>query len=98
MLYTMLLSWKPGLDRQQMDEALVRRSRWSYPEGTKMVGEYWLGTHSPAVVSVFEVSDFAPIMEMQMTWGDLFDIVVVPTTTPEEGMRIGPEILQRRSR
>jgi len=22
-LYTMLLSWKPGLDRQQMDEALA---------------------------------------------------------------------------
>jgi hypothetical protein len=98
MLYTMLLSWKPGLDRQQMDEALVRRSRWSYPEGTKVVGEYWLGTHSPAVVSVFEVSDFAPIMEMQMTWEDIFDIVVVPSTTPEEGLRIGGEILQRRSR
>ncbi|HXG42992.1 MAG TPA: DUF3303 family protein [Dehalococcoidia bacterium] len=96
MLYTMLLSWKAGLDRQRMDEALARRSRWEYPRGAQVVGEYWLGTHSPAVVAVFEASDFSPILEMEMTWNDLFDIVVVPTTTPEEGLRLGSEILQRR--
>jgi hypothetical protein len=97
MLYTMLLSWKAGLNRQQMDEALARRSRWDYPQGAKVVGEYWLGTYSPAVVAVFEASDYAPIMEMQMSWGDVFDIVIVPATTPEEGLRLGPQILQRRT-
>ncbi len=96
MLYTMLLHWKAGVDREQMDGALVRRSRWQYPAGAEVIGEYWLGTHSPAVIAVFEASDFAPILEMQMTWGDVFDIVVVPATTPEEGLRLGPEILQRR--
>ncbi len=96
MLYVMLLNWKPGLSRQQMDGALMRRSQWQYPRGAKVVGEYWLAASSPAVVSVFEASDYEPIFEIDLTWSDVFDITVVPATTPEEGLRLGPEILRRR--
>jgi hypothetical protein len=96
MLYVMLLDWKPGLTREQMDGALMRRSKWQYPNGAKVVGEYWLGASSPAVVSVFEAAEYEPILEITLTWGDMFNITVMPATTPEEGLRLGPQILQRR--
>jgi hypothetical protein len=96
MLYVMLLDWKPGLTREQMDGTLMRRSKWQYPNGAKVVGEYWLGASSPAVVSVFEAAEYEPILEITLTWGDMFNITVMPATTPEEGLRLGPQILQRR--
>ena len=67
-----------------------------YPKGAKVVGEYWLSTSAPAVVVVLEASDYEPIMEIGITWSDVFDITVVPATTPEEGLRLGAQILQRR--
>lgn len=96
MLYVMLMTWKPGLSRQQMDATLMRRSQWQYPKGAKVVGEYWLSTSAPAAVVVFEASDYEPLMEIGMTWSDVFDITTVPATTPEEGLRLGSQILQRR--
>ena len=96
MLYVMVLNWKPGLSREQMDGALMRRSKWQYPKDAKVVGEYWLGASSPAVVSIFEATDYEPILEITLTWGDMFDITVMPATTPEVGLRLGPQILQRR--
>ncbi len=96
MLYVMLLNWKPGLSRQQQDEALMRRAQWQYPTGLQVVGEYWPATGSPAVISIFEASEYEPIMELTLTWGDVFDISVFPATTPEEGLQLGPQILQRR--
>jgi hypothetical protein len=48
------------------------------------------------VVSIFEASDYEPIMEIDFTWNDVFDITIVPATTPEVGLKIGPQILQRR--
>ncbi|MFQ5879340.1 MAG: DUF3303 domain-containing protein [Dehalococcoidia bacterium] len=96
MLYVMLLSWKPGLSREQQDAGLVRRSQWKYPAGAKVVGEYWPSTPSPAVIAIFEASDYEPIMEIGMTWSDVFDVTTVPATTPEEGLRLGPQIMQRR--
>jgi hypothetical protein len=39
MIYVWLASWKPGLSREQMDGALVRRASWSYPEGMTVLGE-----------------------------------------------------------
>lgn len=96
MLYAMLLSWKPGLSREQMDGALIRRAQWKYPAGMKVLGEYWLSAPSPTVVLMLEASEFEPIFETEMTWGDVFDITVVAATTPEEGLRLGQQIMQRR--
>lgn len=96
MLYVALLNWKAGLDREEQDGALIRRSQWEYPDGITLIGEYWPATHAPAVISVFEASEYEPIMELNLTWQDFFDITIVPTTTPEEGLQIGPQIMQRR--
>ena len=96
MLYVMTLGWKPGLSREQTDGTLIRRSQWQYPEGITPLGEYWLSSHSAAVVLVFEADSYEPIMEIGMTWGDVFDINAVPATTAEEGLRLGQRIMERR--
>ena len=96
MLYVTLLNWKPGLNRQQMDAAFARRAQWQYPKGAKLVAEYWLSTSSPAVITIFEASTYEPLLELGLTWSDVFDLTIVPATTAEEGLRIGPQLFQRR--
>lgn len=34
------------------------------------------------------------MMEVAVTWNDLFDIATTPATTADEGCRIGPDILR----
>ena len=96
MLYVMTLSWKSGLTREQMDGALIRRSQWQYPEGIKSIGEYWTSSPSQTVVSIFEADSYEPIMEVGLVWGDVYDIITVPATTPEEGLQMGQRIMERR--
>lgn len=97
MIFVWQASWKPHLSREQSDGALARRAKWKYPNTMKVLGEYWLADSNPAVISIFEAGDYSPIMELSLTWGDVFDITCTPATTPEEGLKIGPEILSRRS-
>ena len=53
-----------------------------------MLGEYWLETDSPRVVSVFEAEDMEPMGQIRMQWGDLFEIEVFPAVTSEQGMQM----------
>ncbi|HWC38946.1 MAG TPA: DUF3303 family protein [Acidimicrobiales bacterium] len=94
--YVMLLRWKQGLTRDQRDGALMHRASWNYPAGVQLVAEYWPATEDPAVVSIFRTEDFAALMEVQLTWGDIFDITVVPAVSAEDGLKIGPEVMGRR--
>src|SRR5450631_4710585 len=71
MLFVMTLKWQPGLTREQRDGALIRRSQWNYPEGVKVIGEFWPSSESLAVVSAFETDDQAALMDIGFTWGDV---------------------------
>ena len=95
MVYVWIASWRPNVTREASDAALIRRAQWEYPKGIKALGEYWLAG-SPAVILIFEADSYEPIMELGMTWGDVFEIVCTPAATAEEGLRIGPEIMGRR--
>jgi len=95
MVYVWMASWRPYVTREQSDAALMRRAQWQYPEGIKVLSEYWL-TGSPAVIVTLEADSYAPLMELGLTWGDVFEIVCTPATTPEEGLKYGAEILARR--
>lgn len=97
MLYVMTGQWQPGLTREQRDGALIRRAQWTYPGGARVVGEYWPASETLAIVSVFEADDFAPLMEISLTWGDVFQIEVTPAITAEDGLRVGPEAMTRRA-
>ena len=96
MLFVMTLKWQPGLTRDQRDGALIRRSQWNYPQGVKVLGEYWPSSESVAVVSAFETDDHAALMEIGLTWGDMFQIEVLPAVTAEQGLKVGPQVMARR--
>jgi hypothetical protein len=96
MIFVWLASLKPGLSREQADEALQRRAGWSPPAGMDMLGEYWPANSNPAVVSIFEADSFEPVMEVNLDWGDVFDIVCSPACTAEQGLQWGAAIMQRR--
>ncbi len=85
MLFVALLTTKPGSTFQ---EGGARRLQWSYPEGMNVLAEYWLETDSPRVVSVFEAEGMAPMGQIRMEWGDLFEIEVYPAVTGEQGMEM----------
>ena len=95
MLYVAMLTWKDHLTREQQQAALVRRAAWELPERMDLHGEYWIAGAGPHVVSVFEADDYETIMELVFTWNDTFHIEVAPATTPEEGLKIGPGVLER---
>lgn len=94
--YVMLLRWKQGLTRQQRDAALVHRADWNYPSGVKVIGEYWLATEDPAVVSIFQAEDYGALMELEFAWADTFDITVLPAIRAEDGLKIGADVMARR--
>lgn len=96
MEYVMLLGWKQGLSREQRDGALIQRAGWSYPKGIELIAEYWPVSDSPAVVSIFRTDDFGALMEIEFTWGDVFDVNVLPAISAEGGLAIGPDVLARR--
>jgi hypothetical protein len=95
MLHISLLNWRQGLSNEQMDEALMKRAKWNYPEGLKVLGEYWPAANSPAVISIFEATSYEPIMEFELTWREYFDITVIPAVTPEDGLAMGKKLMEK---
>ena len=47
------------------------------------------------MVVIAEADDFAPLMELNMTWADVFEITTHPAVSAEEGLKIGPEVMAR---
>jgi hypothetical protein len=95
MLYVWQATWKSGISGELQDAALMRRVGFSFPEGIDVKGEYWL-MGRPTVLVIFEASEIAPVFELSSVWGDVFDTVTTPAVTPEEGLRLGAEIMSRR--
>ena len=85
MLFVVLLKAKP---ESTFQEGGARRLQWEYPEGVKVLGEYWLETGSPRVVAIVEAESIAPFGAIRMQWVDLFEIDVFPAVTAEQGMEM----------
>jgi hypothetical protein len=71
------------------------------PDGTtrpesRSFAEYWPATDDPAVVSIFRTEDFSAFMEIEVTWGDIFDITTFPAVSVEDGLKVGADVLGRR--
>jgi len=47
-------------------------------------------------VSIFETDDHGALMEIELTWGDMFQLEMSPAVTAEDGLRLGPEAMGRR--
>ena len=91
-----LFYWKAGLPHEKVLECIGRRVEYKEPEGANLKFEYWLGggERTPAVVSLYEMNDFGPMMEIEMVWGEYFDIVMKPTISAEDGIKMGADIIQ----
>ncbi len=89
MLFAALLKAKAGTTKERM----ARRVQWQYPEGVRLVAEYWLQTTDPAGVSIFEADSIAPIMAATAAWDDVFEITVVPAVAAEEGLRLARQMM-----
>ena len=59
MLFVNLMTLKPHLTRQQIDQASQRRARWRVPNGLSLVAEYWI-QGSPQVISIVEARQCRP--------------------------------------
>jgi hypothetical protein len=83
MLFVTLGKSKPTSTRRQR---VARRLDWHYPEGVKVVSEYWLMTEDPTLISVVDTDDIGKIMHSLGEWDDVFEFRVFPAVTAEEGI------------
>ena len=83
MLFVALMKAKAGSTILSRTE---RRLDWAYPEGAKVIGEYWLTTDDPNVVTVVEANDVGLVFDAIRQWDDVFDIEVYPAVTAEFGI------------
>jgi hypothetical protein len=95
MEFVALLRFRPSVPAAERDAALMRRAGWQFPDGLKVIAEYWPLSGDYQVVTVFSAETIAPIMEVEFEWDDVFDMTVTPAVSAEEGLRIGPEVFGR---
>jgi hypothetical protein len=95
MEFVALLKFRPSVPAAERDAALMRRAGWQYPDGIKVIAEYWPLSGEYQVVTVFSAETVAPIMEIEFEWDDVFDMTVTPAVSADEGLRIGPDVFGR---
>lgn len=96
--YVALLRFRPSVPAADRDAALMRRAAWQYPEGIRVIAEYWPTAADLQVVSIFSAEDFGSVMELELEWSDVFDIDIHPAVSADEGLKIGPDVFGRLSR
>jgi hypothetical protein len=73
-------------------ERIARRAQWQYPEGIRLVAEYWPIGGDYSVISIVE-GDSVPAMLAAITqWADVFDITITPAVTLEEGLGLAQQL------
>jgi hypothetical protein len=90
MLFVMLLKNRGSTTFQ---EGVARRLQWEYPEGVKVLGEYWLETDHVRVISIMEAQSIEAFGQIRMDWGDVFEIEVFPAVTAEQGMEMARQAM-----
>jgi hypothetical protein len=96
--YVALLKFRSSVPIAERDAALMRRASWQYPKGVQVIAEYWPVSSAVTVVSIFSTDSFEPVMELELEWGDVFDIDVYPAVGADEGLRLGADVVGRLAR
>jgi hypothetical protein len=89
MLFVALCKVRSATERERAG----RRLQWQYPEGLRVLGEYWLQTPDPNVIIIAEADDIAPLMASIGAWDDVFDISIVPAIAAEDGMELARRMM-----
>ena len=96
--YVALLTFRSSVTAAERDGALIRRAGWKYPDGIRLIAEYWPAAAAVQVVSIFSADSFAAVMEVELEWSDVFDIDIHPAISGEEGLQVGAEVMGRLTR
>jgi hypothetical protein len=96
--YVALLTFRSSVTATERDGALIRRAGWKYPDGIRVIAEYWPAAAAVQVVSIFSADNFAAVMEVELEWSDVFDIDIHPAISAEEGLQVGAEVMGRLTR
>ena len=89
MLFVTLAAVRAGT----VKERVARRFEWKYPEGMRVIGEYWLQTSDPSLVVIAEADHIGPIMAATSAWDDVLSFSVFPAVSAEEGMEIAKKMV-----
>jgi hypothetical protein len=89
MLFVTLGTVRAGTTKERVG----RRLQWSYPEGVKLIGEFWLQTPDPNLVVITEADSIAPIMAATSAWDDVYSFTVVPAVSAQEGLEIAKRMI-----
>jgi uncharacterized protein with GYD domain len=90
MLLVSLAKVKAGTE----SERLARRAQWKYPEGMRVLAEYWPIGGEYAAITIAEVDDVAAAMASVVAWNDVFDFTITPAITAEEGLAVAQRMMK----
>ena len=95
MLFVAMLTYRPGLPAEKMQESLPRRALWQAPANLKILGEYVLlgeGPGRPHVIAIGETEDIAAVFRMYTSWNDLFDVSITPAVSVEQAYQLSQQL------
>ena len=88
MLFVTLCKVKAATTR----ERTARRLEYKYPEGLKVIAEYWLQSEDPSVIVITESDSAAVGFAALSAWDDVFSMTVIPAITAEEGLQMARQM------
>ena len=50
------------------------------------------------MIAIFSADSFDTLMQVELEWGDVFNVDICPACSAEEGLRIGPDVFGRLAR
>ena len=86
MIFVNLMTLKPHLSRQQIDQVAQQRARWRTPRGMTLLAEYWV-QGSPQVISIVEAESINVILTANFQFNDSFDIQTHPAIGVTDALR-----------
>lgn len=73
-------------------QRVARRINWKYPAGLRVIGEYWLQSNDPTLITIAEADNIAVLMRAVADWDDVFDLTVLPAMAAEEGLQVAKQL------
>ncbi len=73
-------------------ERVGRRTQWDYPPGLKVIGEYWVQSPDPNVITICEADSVAPIIAATSDWDDVMSWTVLPAISAQEGLEMAKQM------
>ena len=86
MKFVCLFNVKESVTPAKLGETIARRAEYKFPEGIKLIAEYW-SPSQPAVIAIVEAPDATALMMNTINWLDTFDVQVLPVSDYQEGLQ-----------